>query len=238
MNVADIFRQVNDHLSGGRLRAAYHPYKELKHTWRVREGVLCLKVSDYLKGVPDEVMESLAWYLLCRAHGKQCPPGASRPYRDYVRTGHFWEPRRQLYLSRWKNVSFRPAGTSRDLEEVFSYVNSFYFDSRLARPDMAWLRESPRARMGLYHPPLRILAVNRVLDSDRIPRYVLEFVVYHELLHDTVDLIDGPSRRTVHTKEFRLREREFTRYDDAQKWLGRIAGDRSMYSEVGLVPQA
>ncbi|HIH00666.1 TPA: hypothetical protein HA259_01035 [Thermoplasmata archaeon] len=238
MNVADIFRRVNDSLSGGRLRASYHPYKELKHTWRVREGVLCIKVSDYLKGVPDGVMESLAWHLLCRAHKMQCPSGASRPYRDHIRTRQFWEPRRRLYLSRGKNISFRPAGTSRDLEEVFSYVNSFYFGGRLERPDLAWLRESPKTRMGLYHPPLRILAVNRVLDSDRVPRYVLEFVMYHELLHDTVEYIDGPSRRTVHTKEFRLREREFTRYDEAQKWLSRIVGDGSGCSEGGLVPQA
>ena len=236
--MADVFRQVNDSLSGGRVRASYHPYKELKHTWRVREGVLCFKVSDYMKGVPDEVVESLAWHLLCRARKKQCPSGASRLYREHVRTGSFWEPRRQLYLSRSKNISFRPMGTSRDLGAVFSYVNSYYFEDRLEKPDLAWLRESPRSRMGLYHPPLRILAVNRILDSDRIPRYVLEFVMYHELLHDVVDFIEGPSRRTVHTKEFRLREREFTKYEEAQKWLRSIADDRSRFSEGGLVPQA
>jgi hypothetical protein len=238
VSLAEIFRQVNENLSGGRVRTSFYPYKELKHTWRVRDGVLSFKISDYMKGVPDEVIESLAWHLICRARKKECPSGMSRPYRDHVRTRQFWAPRRQLYLSRSKNMIFRPVGSSRDLETVFSYVNSFYFEGRLEKPDMAWLRESPRSRMGLYHPPLRVLAVNRVLDSDRIPRYVLEFVMYHELLHDAVDYIEGPSRRTVHTKEFRLREREFTRHDEAQKWLVRIVGGRERFTEGGLVPQA
>jgi hypothetical protein len=238
VSLAEIFRQVNDRLSDERVRAAFYPYRELKHTWRVREGVLSFKVSDYMKGVPYKVTESLAWHLLCRARRKECSQGISRPYRDHIRTRQFWEPRRQIYLSRSRNLSFRAKGMSRDLEAVFSYVNSFYFRDELDRPDLAWLRESPKSRIGLYHPPLRILAVNRILDSDRIPRYVLEFVMYHELLHDTVEQIEGPFRRTVHTKDFRLKEREFTRYDEAQKWLALVVEGKNRHADGEIVPQA
>ena len=80
--------------------------------------------------------------------------------------------------------------------------------------------------------------MNRILDSDKIPRFVLEFVMYHELLHDTVDHADGVSRRTYHTREFRLREREFSNHDEAQEWLTRVVGDRSGPGRAkGIVPQ-
>ncbi len=227
MSLTDAFRTVNNRLSKERVRASFHPYKELKHTWRASDGVLSFKVSDYVKGVPDEIMTSLAWYLLCRARKKACPEGMSQEYRNHVRTQQFWQARRQLYLSRAKNLSFRPRGSARDLEDVFSYVNSYYFGSVLEKPELAWISESPRSRVGFYHAPLRILAVNRALDSDRVPRFVLEFVVYHELLHDAVGHIDGASRRTYHTREFRLREREFSNHDEAQKWLTRIVGKQN-----------
>jgi len=238
VSLTDAFRTVNDRLSKERVRASFYPYKELKHTWRANDGVLSFKVSDYLKGVPDDIMTSLAWYLLCRARRKECPEGMSQEYRNHVRSQQFWEARRQLYLSRAKNLSFRPRGNARNLEDVFSYINSYYFGSVLEKPELAWIRESPKSRVGFYHAPLRILAVNRILDSDRIPRFVLEFVVYHELLHDTVSHVDGVSRRTYHTREFRRREREFSNHDEAQEWLTRIVGNQNRAGRAeGIVPQ-
>lgn len=237
MSLADTFRQVNDLTSEGRVRASFYPYRELKHTWRLENGVLSFKVSDYMKGAPDEIMESLAWYLVCRARRKECPAGMAARYKDYVRSRSFWEARRQTYLGRAKNLSFRPRGECMDLEAVFSYVNANYFGGAVDRPSLAWARESPRTRMGFYHSPLRILAVNRALDTDWIPRYVLEFVMYHELLHDAVDQIEGPFRRTVHTREFRAREQRFARHDDAQRWISRIASGGRRGLEDRIVPQ-
>jgi hypothetical protein len=72
------------------------------------------------------------------------------------------------------------------------------------------------------------------LDSARVPRYVLEFVVYHELLHGLLDVEDGVSRRIRHTAEFRKKERAFAMYDEAQVWLSRIARRRRI---DGVVPQ-
>jgi hypothetical protein len=238
VNLSDLFRKVNDRMSEGRVRAHFYPYRELKHTWRLDDGVLSFKVSDYMKGASEDVLESLAWFLVCRARRKECPAGMSRMYRDHVRSSDFWRARRQLYLSRAKSLSFKPRGSARDLEAVFSYVNSKYFGDGIEKPDLAWVRESPRSRVGFYHSPLRILAVNRVLDNDRIPRYVLEFVMYHELLHDTIEHVEGPFRRTAHTKEFRLREREFPKHDEAQKWLGRIVGEKAALAANEIVPQA
>jgi len=184
---------------------------------------LSIKVSDYMDGAPDDVTESLAWYILCRIYGRECPESMSARYLEHARSRDLWAPKRQVYLSRAKGLSFRPRGEHRDLGEIFDYVNSCYFDGEIPRPDLAWARESPSKRLGFYFGPLDLLAVNRVLDSERIPRYVPEFVVYHELLHDLI-LPGGTSeRRMYHTREFRRREQEFSMFEPAQDWLSRIA---------------
>lgn len=223
MDLEGVFRQVNKRLAGGRVLAEYHPYAELKHTWRERRGTLHFRVSDYMDRAPAEVTEAMAWYLLCRAYGKKCPDGMAERYLTYARSRELWAPKRNVFMGRARNLSFRPVGTYRDLGTVFDYVNSCYFDGRIRRPDLAWTKESPSSRLGFYFEALDLLAANRALDSERVPRYVLEFVVYHELLHGVLDPGGTPRRRVHHTKEFRELERRFSMHAEAERWLSRLA---------------
>ncbi len=220
------FASVGKELGGREVVAAFHPYSELKHTWKGDRERISFKISDYLSDAPDAVLESLSWYLLCRAIGKRCPQGKADLYLIYARSRELWESKRRLYLSRSRSLSFEPRGNARDLRDVFEYVNSCYFASRLRNPVLAWAAESPRRRLGFYFQPLNLLAANRALDSDAVPRYVLEFVVFHELLHH-VNAGDGrAARRVHHTLEFKKQERTFSHYEDAERWLRKIAAER------------
>lgn len=201
---------------------SFSPCAELKHTWRADGQRLEVKVSDYLLRAPDDVMESLAWYIVCRAAGKKCPRGKAHPYLRYVRSRRLWTENKEKYLARAKALVLDPLGEHRDLSEVFDYVNSFYFSGALRRPTLAWTSESPAKRLGFYFEALGLLAANKVLDSPRVPRYVLEFVVYHELLHHANAMDGRPVRRVHHTKEFREQERLFRTYDEAEVWLRRL----------------
>lgn len=223
MDIEGIFRQVGGQLSAGRVSAEYHPYSELKHTWRRRQSTVSFRISDYMDSAPEDVTEAMAWYLLCRAYGKRCPDGMADKYLDYARSRTLWSSKRKVYVSRARNLSFRPVGAARDLGSVFDYVNSCYFSGTIRRPELAWTKESPSARLGFYFEALDLLAANRVLDSEKVPRYVLEFVVYHELLHGVLDPKGTPTRRVHHTKEFRERERKFSMYGEAEAWLSRLA---------------
>ena len=223
MDLDGIFGAVNKRLSGCRLSVSYYPYSELKHTWRRSDGVLVMRISDYMNRAPPDVLEALAWFLLCRADGKDCEDGIAAKYLSYARSRELWLPKKSIYLSRARNLTFVPKGSVRNLSEVFEYVNGCYFNGSLRVPDLAWVRESPKTRLGFYFEPLDLLAANRCLDSARVPRYVLEFVVYHELLHGLIEAKGSPVRRLHHTEEFKRREREFSHFEDAEKWLGRLA---------------
>jgi len=227
VSLGKAFASVGKELGRPEVLAAFYPYSELKHTWkRDREGMF-FKISDYLSDAPETVLESLSWYLLCRAVGRKCPQGKADRYLVYARSRELWESKKELYLSRSKNLSFEPRGNARDLRDVFDYVNSFYFASRLQDPILAWATESPRRRLGFYFQPLNLLAANRALDSDAVPRYVLEFVVFHELLHHVSAGNGRAARRVHHTLEFKKQEKTFSHYDDAERWLGMLARERS-----------
>jgi len=221
------FASVGKELEEPEVVAVFYPYSELKHTWKGDGGRISFKISDYLADAPETVLESLSWYLLSRAVGKRCPQGKADRYLVYARSREFWESKKQLYLSRSRSLSFEPRGNARDLRDVFEYVNSFYFASRLRNPILAWAAESPRRRLGFYFQPLNLLAANRALDSNAVPRYVLEFVVFHELLHH-VSAGDGRfARRIHHTLDFKRQEKTFSHYEDAERWLRKLAAKRS-----------
>jgi len=202
VSLGDHFLAVSRVLGKDPARVTFAEYRELKHTWSSRNGDIEFKISDYLDAAPEVVQRSLAWYLLCRAHGRKCPDCEERPYLAYVRSRELWSNKRGIYLSR------------------------------------AWVEESPLVRFGFYFEPLNLLAANKVLDAERIPRYVLEFVMYHELLHH-VDAGNGRMRRRVHhTKEFREQEKAFSHYEEAEHWLRRIVSEIRSKKRSGLVPQA
>ncbi len=238
VSLGEHFLTVSRVLGKDPVRVTFAEYRELKHTWNSRNGDIEFKISDYLDSAPEEVQRSLAWYLLCRAFGVKCPYHEEGPYLAYVRSKELWNHKREPYLSRAKNLLLTPRGNVRDLKSVLVYVNSYYFSGRLKDPDLVWVDESPLRRFGFYFEPLNLLAANKVLDSERIPRYVLEFVMNHELLHH-VDAGNGRNRRRVHhTKEFKEQEKVFTHYEEAERWLRRIVSETRNKRRRSFVPQA
>ena len=58
-----------------------------------------------------------------------------------------------------------------------------------------------------------------LLDQPFVPRWFLEYVLYHEMLHSVVrDETDAAGRRRIHTEEFYRREKAFPSYRRARKW--------------------
>lgn len=223
MDISSHFESVSRQLGVGPALASFYPYSDLKHTWRREGDRVTFKISDYLEDSPEDVLESMAWYLVCRAFRRRCPEHRSKRYLAYSRSSQLWGRVKDAYLGRSKNLILEPKGRHRNLSAVFDYVNSNYFRSSIHNPTLAWVSESPSQRLGYYFAPLRLLAVNTAFDSERVPRYALEFVVYHELLHH-IDAADGkPRRRIHHTKSFKDQERFFSSYADAERWLRRIA---------------
>lgn len=115
-------------------------------------------------------------------------------------------------------------GNVYNLKDLYDEVNQEYFDNKL-NLEITWFgkasqRNRSRCTFGLYHDPLKLIKINRLLDSPHFPKYILTYVIYHEMLHNVCPAyIDENGLNRVHSKEFKEREEKFRYFDLSQKWI-------------------
>jgi hypothetical protein len=63
-----------------------------------------------------------------------------------------------------------------------------------------------------------LIRIHPVLDAADVPRFFVEWIVYHEMLHEIHDMPVVDGRRVYHTREFREAESRFEHYADAVLW--------------------
>jgi predicted metal-dependent hydrolase len=112
-----------------------------------------------------------------------------------------------------------PRGQMYDLDQVFEELNQQFFHGLLARPQMTWSRVYARNSLGHYDPAHNAIVVSRVFDHARVPRYAVEYIVYHEMLHLKHPVKLRGSRRCVHGPEFQAEEKLFPHLEQAKLFL-------------------
>lgn len=118
-----------------------------------------------------------------------------------------------------------PQGKTIDLIEVFEKVNREYFHARLEQPQICWSTRKSYRRLGTYSAQLDQVTISRALDSADHPAYLIEFIMYHELLHKHLGVQRANSGKHNHTKSFKEYEMNFRFYEEAteyMKTLGRV----------------
>jgi hypothetical protein len=149
----------------------------------------------------------------------------------FIRTGRGKTPlvrafirqnRGLLGISRQRKRSLRAAGAWHDLVDIFRKINAEYFGNRVAA-GITWgaqcrRRAARRRTLGSYGSDAGIITINPMLDRRTVPRYFVEFIVYHEMLHADIGMSMRNGRRIVHSGEFRVRERLFRQYERAIAW--------------------
>lgn len=183
---------------------------------------LALRIHRSFVDAPPEVLEAVATFLESK-RGSDRARQALLVIRQY-----FAEVRKAIRLRR---APLRSQGVAFDLREIADDLNEHYFDGRLSF-EITWGRSSGgeahrcrrRARtyslqLGSYSYEDSLIRVHRVLDQPGIPRYVVEAVVYHELLHADLPPLVKNGKRHFHTPEFRRRERLYRSLDKAERWI-------------------
>lgn len=115
-------------------------------------------------------------------------------------------------------------GRQYDLYELFHRLNERFFGGALTPGPLSWGVRRAHSRTGIYDPATGGIRLSPVLDGPGVPGYVVEFVLYHEMLHLVQDGEGrlGPGRR-IHTAAFRTLERRYPRWREAEDYLTRLA---------------
>ena len=72
--------------------------------------------------------------------------------------------------------------------------------------------------LGTYCRTTDTIRINPVLDRRSVPLYFIRFVVYHEMLHGYIKEEKKNGRRSLHSPEFKRKERLFKEYQKAVSW--------------------
>src|SRR5512139_2348600 len=102
------------------------------------------------------------------------------------------------------------SGRVYDLAALYADINARFFGGRMRVP-ITWGRGVGRARrggltFGSYDPVLGLIRIHPVLDRPDVPRYFVESVVHHEMLHHHMGGVPDRAGRTVyHSRAFRAR---------------------------------
>src|SRR5207237_6641907 len=115
-----------------------------------------------------------------------------------------------------------PLGQVYNLENIFDELNTRFFYGLLARPELTWSQDHARNSLGHYDPAHNAIVVSRIFDQARVPRYALEYIVYHEMLHLKHPVKLRGSRRCVHPRAFMDDEKLFPDLEKAKAVLKRL----------------
>ena len=183
---------------------------------RVRRGWR-LRVHHMFLAAPEEVVTALAEFV------------RSADARSSAVLDRFIE-RNKAFIRRVSPAQLRrrlriePVGRHHDLLAIFCALNRRYFSGRVAAtitfgPAPRSRRPRKSIKMGSYSADSRVIRIHPALDQPKVPRYFVEWIVFHEMLHHVYRARRGDDgRRCVHPPEFVDHERRFHDFHRAQAW--------------------
>lgn len=146
----------------------------------------------------DETQIGVMQYLLCKL------------YKSKRRTIEM-----DLYDSFLKNIgewTHKGEIEDEELRKSFERVNREYFDNYMTTPKISWGRES-RTRLGYYSYSTDSITLSTILKG---AGDLLDYVMYHELLHKKHKFSMKGNRAHSHTPAFKRDEKKFRMTDGTE----------------------
>jgi hypothetical protein len=197
----------------------FFAFTHINNTIRLREECLKARLSDLLQGAPEGVLRAIAHILLAKIYRRPIDQLHSQRYRRYITTRTIMRRAEQVRAVRGHKRIASPQGQVYDLDLIFEELNRQYFFGLLARPQLTWSHSRARASLGHYDPAHNAIVISKVFDSSRVPRYAVEYLVYHEMLHLKFPVTIRNGRRSVHPREFQVEEERFAHLERAKAFL-------------------
>lgn len=222
----ELFQETYSELRPGsslpEMKIDFFAFANVNNTIRLRQGKLLVRLSDLLEGAPDGVLRAIAHILLAKMYRQPIDRGHAARYRKYVASHDIARKAHLVRQIRGRKLLRSARGHFYDLDAVFEELNTRFFYGLMARPRMSWSQNKTRRILGHYDPAHNAIIISRIFDHPGVPQYVLEYIVYHEMLHLKHPVRLRGSRRCVHSAEFQAEEKLFPREADANAFLKRL----------------
>ena len=204
------------------IQVRFYRFTSLNTTIRLREGHLRVSLSDLLEGAPEPILRAIAHILIAKLYRKPIDANHARRYRRYTTSETMLHHSERIRQARGRKRISTPEGVHYHLEEVFDSLNVRFFAGLLGRPELTWSEHHARRMLGHYDAAHNTIVVSRVFDRPSSPRYAIEYLLYHEMLHLKHPVRMRGTRRCVHSREFKGEEARFPQLAEALAFLKRL----------------
>lgn len=161
---------------------------------------MSFKLSKAWKGVDEQIIMGLIQNLLIkmfkRRYGKYCENNKVQMYENFLKNVAITAPRTESHP---------------ELVDAFNRVNEGYFNGLMDMPNLQWGQDS-FAKLGSYEYGNDTVTITNALRE--APHEMMDYVIYHELLHKKHKFYHKNGRSFHHTTIFRQDEKRFR---DAEK---------------------
>ena len=127
-----------------------------------------------------------------------------------------------LYNLFMKNVHLAVPKTKTDeiLEESFNRVNEIYFNGMVDKPNLLW-GNSSTSKLGSYEYGSDAITISLIFKNER--KELLDYVMYHEMLHKKFKFQNKNGRNLHHSNDFKKMEAKFENHELLEKEISRLA---------------
>ena len=214
-----VFRRLGLKRPAPEFRVEYRPFASLRSTVHLSGNRAIVHLADVLAGASPLVNEAVAEILLAQLFRRRPSREARACYLAYVYSPAVRHRIDEARRRRGRKRLLPARGRHYDLEEIFDRLNRRFFAGQLARPRLGWSTQRARSILGHYDSAHGAIIISRWFDSAEAPRFLVEYLVFHEMLHIKFPVERDGHRRVVHSRAFREAEKKFPRYDQARRRL-------------------
>lgn len=181
-------------------------------SYKRRRSVLYVRTHAIFTDAPREVLRAVASFV-----------SEGRPTAHETKLIDDWIALHRHHIkSVEKPQPVQPKGEHHDLQAMFDRLNGLYFKDRI-KASITWSKSARNKkrtsmRMGSYCEESQLIRIHPALDQDFVPRFFVESVVFHEMLHEYYGVDEKDGRRCVHPPAFLAHERLFHEYGEARRW--------------------
>ncbi|MBI4890608.1 MAG: M48 family metallopeptidase [Acidobacteria bacterium] len=219
---ARVYRQIARSSTVPVVELLVKPYVNTMGKLHLKSGVLEVRISDILAGAPTTVREALAWILLSKLFRRVPPSHWVLHYRQFMSRRDVRRTHQAVRVSRGRKYISGPQGATYNLDEIFDQLRDRYFPPLIPKPALGWSRRPSRTLLGHFDNAHNAIILSSLLDRPQVPRLVVEYVLFHEMLHLKHPVEHHGSRRRVHTSAFRADEKLFDGIAEAKELLKRL----------------
>ena len=218
-----VFRRLALRSPEPRVSVEFRPFSSLRSSIRVRNHEAEVRVAGLLAEAPPIVHEALAEILLAQLYRRRPSQEARACYLAYISSPAVRHRADAMRRERGRKRLLAPMGRHYDLAQIFARLNERYFSGRLPAARIGWSPHRSRSILGHYDSAHGTITISRFFDSPNVPRFLVDYLVFHEMLHIEFPVERNGHRRVVHSRAFREAEKRFQHFEKARRRIRQMA---------------